>query len=92
MFSFNQARYSMYYPGGGYSHVKTYMDVLQFWVIFLQEIPLNHEKICNYGSDFQNFLCKPWEMLQIRCVFAAKSQEMGTFFQKNPQICSGYLF
>ena len=30
---------------GGYSHVKTYEDMLQFWVSFLQEIP-------NHGSHF----------------------------------------
>ena len=84
----------------GYSHVKTYGDVPQFWV-FLQEINNNgshfHEKIPNYGSDFQKFsgICianpeKFWEfgvfLWQNRTkwvLFSEKSLNMGTFFGEN---------
>ena len=62
-------------PGGGYSHVKTYGDVPQFWVGFCKKFqnmgPIFHEKIPNY-----------WSNLKIWCVFMAKTQEMGTILRK----------
>ena len=66
---------------GGYSYVRTYEDVPQFWVGFLQESPKHGshffiKKIPNYGSDFQHF--------EILVFFVGKSQEMGTYFWKIP--------
>ena len=40
--------------------------------------PIFHEKIPNYGSDFQNFP----GFAMIRCVSVAKPYEMGTFLLK----------
>ena len=76
----------------GYSHVKTYGDVPQFWIGFLQEIPKHGShfswKNRNCGSDFQKFpgFSEPRQILKVWCIFAAKSQKkkMATLSQKNP--------
>ena len=44
--------------------------------------PIFHEKIPNYGSDFQNFPGFAIKPHKIWCAFVAKSQEMGTFLRK----------
>ena len=78
----------------GYSYVKTYGDVPQFWVGFLQEIPKHgshiHEKIPNSGSVFQGLPGFP--ILKIRCVFVAKSQKMGTFFAEKSLNIGAYFW
>ena len=66
--------------GGGYSHVKTYGDVLQFWVGFLQEILKHgshfHEKSLTLGLIFKIFRGsqnEPWQIFKDLCLFVAKS-------------------
>ena len=79
-------------PHGGYSHMLRQTEMCRnigsvFCKKSLNMGSIFHKKIPNYGSDFQNFLgFTMWTQgnFEIWCVFVAESQEMGTFFQRNP--------
>ena len=73
---------SRYGGGGKASHVKTYGDVPQFWVIFLQEIP-------KHGSDFQNFVCCGKIAGDGYLFFRKKSVNMGIHFWKKSPLNMG---
>ena len=82
---------SFRFGGGGLLHVKTYRDVPSKWVGSLQEISRHgtHGKISMFliFNIFQSLQ----ENFENLCVFLAKSQEIGTYFQKNPSM-GAYFF
>ena len=51
--------------------------------------PIFHEKISNYGSDFQNF---HWDPTKFGVFFVAKLQEMGTFSEKSLNMGTYFFF
>ena len=68
--------------------------MLQFWVSSLQSLnmgPIFHEKIPNYGFDFQNFLGSHL-VYEMGTLFLEISLNMGTYFLKNYPLNMGMGF
>ena len=78
-------------PGEGGTHILRHTGMCRnfgafFWEKSLNMGPIFHEKIPNYGSDFQNFpgFAENFEKIAKNgSLFSEKSLNMGTFFEKN---------